>query len=222
MAHLVKRESFIKMCYGLKSKDLTVYIKRGKVLATDDGLFDIEDHVNKIFLENRKVNSEKKGVVAAVEPVTKSSKQVDVLQVKEPTGKKEGEQLEIEVRDMAYDQLIKEKEITTILKGREEIEIKRIQKEKLMGIVVPTEIVKGVFARQMKSVTTAYHQSAQIIATGIVYELGGSREHQAKIRKLLVEKINKAIEESYELGVKEIDALVDEYTEVRSKGERKT
>ena len=141
------------------------------------------------------------------EPVTPEV----VIEVEEPT----------DPNKMNLAQLQRAKELGLVLKNLEEIELKRIQKEKLMGVVVPTDVVKSVFARQMKSVVTTFHQSSDLIATAVVYKLGGDRAAMAEMKKLLVAEINMAVDKSIELGKKEIDSIVDEYAETRSRGERK-
>lgn len=104
-----------------------------------------------------------------------------------------------------------------IKKAQEDFELAVIKKEKLLGQVIPTDLVYGVFARHFKSVTDSFYQASD----NILIELIPGRKDLASSRAKLVTIINQAVEQARKNSKKEIKALLDEYSESRGKGESK-
>ena len=107
-----------------------------------------------------------------------------------------------------------------LAKVKEDIEIAKLKREKMSGELIPTDLVKVLFASHFKSVTTTFHQAIENLISTISKRNNLDREQVAKIRGELTKIINDAIESSLSLSGKELGNIVDEYSHKRGKGEK--
>ena len=103
----------------------------------------------------------------------------------------------------------------------ERIEIERVKKDKLHGLVVPTQLVSVVFTQHSKNIASEFKNGADDWIIRIEKKLDLSRDDVAKIRGELVDVINKSVKKSVDTSKRQIYSIVRQYKEVRSKGERK-
>lgn len=108
-----------------------------------------------------------------------------------------------------------------IEKRREEIKQLRLKNEKMEGRLIPADLVKDVFRRNGKAITTAFSQALENYLTILSAETKMSSRQVAKMRKQIITTTNEAITEGVKLSLTEIKELVDEFSEKRGKGERK-
>ena len=99
-----------------------------------------------------------------------------------------------------------------IIKKKEDIEIAKIKRAKMAGEVIPTELVLLIFASHFKSVTTSFHQAAEVLITTIAKQNNLDRKQIAHIRGELIEVINGAVSEGLKSSKKEMKNLVNEYS----------
>lgn len=236
MGQIVGKKRFRELCGGttvLSAKHLNTYISRNKVIIEDDGMIDIDNEINQAFVMSRLSIKENNDTKQVTPPEKKTvAKKPNKLKVNSKTKSFDSEEIkefeevdnrsEVEVSKMTMAELQTEKERRTVRKLGEEIELKRIQKEKLMGVVIPTDVVKSVFARQMKAVTTAFYQGVKDITITTAHRFKASKQDIGDMNKELIDIINASIKESRELGLKEIESIVNEYSDTRLQGEKKT
>lgn len=221
------------MC-GMKTNTLSIYIDRGKVNVTDNEI-DIDAPRNKDFIQKRKdkMRGAKKAPAKKVvsKPKAKPNQVPDKklvveeakpLPVKEkPQNKPDKKQREIEFENDGLYSLDKVKRGYEIDKLREEAELKRIQREKLQGILIPTELVKALLILHSKSISTAFHQAADNLLVEFSALKKLTTPETAKLRGIIISITNTAIINSIEQSKKGIGSIVDEYSETRNRGEKK-
>ena len=100
-------------------------------------------------------------------------------------------------------------------------EIKQMQLEKIAGNTLPLDITKTLLKVNLQSIMKTFKAELENIATISVEILGGTREDLVRItneQDLILSKLIKIAKSNADL---EIERIVNEYSEVRSRGERK-
>lgn len=228
MAKYTRKE--IQELTDATSQTISVYVKRESLTPIWIGekmYFDDKDPKNAKFIRNR-LNKKKKEVV-----VSKNNENI-LPEIKE-LPKKETKKYKAAVfengiqvptekqKKIPFEQMdvLQQKEVLQVEKLQEEIAIKKIQKEKQQGLVIPTDIVINLFSTTFKSFINEFYAAAEDLGNTTVYSLGGKREDVVKFRARLIESINKSSEKGTNAALKNIDGIVEEYSEKRGKGESK-
>ena len=189
----------------MESKKLSVYVKRGKAIQTGE-LFDDTIPENAHFITHW---SEKLGGQAADEKATASN------------GKKGKEPKSTGPAPLSI--------MHELDKKKKELESQKLQQEvlklemdlaKKAGQVIPTELVKSLFAQTFKGFTVAFKHAVDNILIEISKRKKFSNEEMAEYRGRLVQKINEAVDKGVVDSQKNITNVVNEYTERRKQGER--
>lgn len=100
-------------------------------------------------------------------------------------------------------------------------EIKQMQLEKIAGNTLPLDITKTLLKVNLQSIMKTFKAELENIATISVEILGGTREDLVRItneQDLILSKLIKIAKSNAD---SEIERIVNEYSEVRSRGERK-
>lgn len=233
---LIPRLDFAKHC-GIESRQLSIYIKRNKVLVSENEMIDISNETNNAFYEKRKHKSKLETELPAVKlnrvVTKKTAPKKEVIQTTETVD----EFSDIAENDDAVNDIIgsisgddivesqAELEKRKVYLGNklleERIEIERVKKDKLHGLVVPTQLVSVVFTQHSKNIASEFKNGADDWIIRIEKKLDLSREEVASLRGGLVDVINKSVKKSVETSKKQIYSIVRQYKEVRGKGERK-
>ena len=100
-------------------------------------------------------------------------------------------------------------------------EIKEAQLEKIAGNTIPLDQVMSLMAINYKAIFKSFHSQLKNIASTTVQSLGGTNDDLHTVMKELEQVLNHIINKSKEKSQMDIDRLVEEYSEVRSRGERK-
>ena len=223
------RREFAEMC-GVTPVYVNQYVARKKIILNESGEIDTAFPMNAAFYEARKGSlpqqqEVKIEVVQQLKERVKAKKPPKTIYVPEvPKKLKAGkhnmssDEIEKMTTNFEMDNALKRLEME---KKELEVEKLKIQNAKLNGEVIPTELVKMIFAQHFKSVTTAFHQGADNFITEITKRLDLKREEMVKLRKELVEIINQAVNDSIEDSKGSIDNIQEEYSEKRGIGERK-
>lgn len=235
---IYSRTEFSKLCGFQKSNELSVYVSRGKVLLSGDYI-DLDVEVNQRFLAHREKLLAEKGIVpptvkapvaeAATPPPLKAEKKSSVEKLPPPKGlkpveKPAGKDIKIPPPTIpegftAMNQMAMQKDQLDIEKKVIEIKLKKLDHQKKLGELVPTDLVRTLFVQHSKSIMTAFHDEADNFLMEISKEAGLSREQLAKMRGKLVMKINQGIENSLKESKKSLQAIVEEYRMLRGIGE---
>ncbi len=223
------RKEFINLCGdALSASDLRVNIKRGKVVE-DSGFIDSSNATNAEFVERWNELAKEK---AQNKPKAKNSAAKSKAKKKPPAKKEapvkpqEPEEEEPDFSDrgdalfsdhelnqattVTLDKMIKR---TSILKAQESIRLDRFKKQRLEGKVIPTDMVREIFAQHFKNVTDEFYQSADNLVTEISESIGASRDEMVKLRSKLKKEVNQAVKIAKDQSEKDILAIVEKYSE---------
>lgn len=229
MAKFSKRE-FYEHC-GVSKSYFYQYVKRGKLHVGADNLIDTALPMNQEFMDSRVKNKKTAPPpvpvpVATPEPVFVPAPPKGKVRKLTLNEKKDLLRLEKEVEIEAQaathkfnlDKAIKEAELE---KKEQEIELNKLKIAKLSGEVVPTELVKVIFAQHFKSVTTAFHQGCDNFIMTIAKVTGMKRAEMSAMRGELIEIVNMAVGDGIEESKNSLKHIVGEYKEKRGVGEKR-
>ncbi len=102
-----------------------------------------------------------------------------------------------------------------------EAELKQIQLEKIAGNTLPLDLVDTILTINLQTIFKVFSSELENIATISVEILGGSREDLVRITNSQNVILNKLVETAKTNANFEINRAVEEYSEVRARGERK-
>ena len=100
-------------------------------------------------------------------------------------------------------------------------DIKRMQLEKIMGNTLPLDQVMSIMAINYKAIFKSFHAQLKNIASTMVQNLGGTKDDLNAIMIELEQALNHIKDTAKENSNDDIERLIDEYSQVRSRGERK-
>jgi hypothetical protein len=217
MALLSKKEFAEGVC-GITTKDLAVYIGRKQVVVTTDDLIDTTNDKNKAFAEKCLVNKEKKkGAVPAAEPP--KVKKVQEAVSAAVTSDSDDEEDEEGIPSLIASER-KLKHLDT-QKREEEIQILKLKKDKLRGLVIPTELVKPLLKRNNQEILNSFKA---LFFDDFVRKVGKRHgltvDEIAELKRDGIATINKAMTDAKNNSVKNVDNIIDEFSEKKGKGER--
>ena len=209
---LHERTEFAKLC-GVDKSYITVYIGRKKLTLTgkliDDSLPD-----NAFFLQKQ---LDKNGGKTTKDLPTKPPKQLSKEVAAEAQEEKEKG---VSKESSAMYGLTIDKKQLEVKKLESDIETARMKREKMAGVLIPTDLVMTIFASHFKSVTISFHQAADNFLSNIAKQNDLDREQVAKIRGELSEVINDAVKDAISASKKDIKKIVAEYSQSKGKGEK--
>lgn len=206
------------MC-SMATNQLSVYVSRKKVVLSGE-FIDTSIPQNRDFLKRRQ---EKYGQKQPANP-SQETKQPSKPNVKEPVIESSAPEIDFPDDDdsgSSYAVLDKKEKALNIKKKREEIEILKVKKEKLHGVLIPTDLVKVLMAQHYKSVSTAFQHASDNLIMEMSKKKKLNRNEVAELRGHLVKIINKAVNDSIDDSKDNIKNIVSEYSERRGVGERK-
>lgn len=100
-------------------------------------------------------------------------------------------------------------------------EIKQMQLEKIMGNTLPLDQVMSIMAINYKAIFKTMHSQLKNIASTMVQNLGGTKDDLNSIMIEIEQILNHTRDKSKEAANDDIERLVEEYSQIRSRGERK-
>lgn len=232
------KTEFSKLCGFQKSNELSVYISRGKVVMSGD-FVDTNIPENISFLERRRAILAAKGQEIPLEKIEQPSpvaapivlrkvSQKKVVEgpkgIEKPAKKEAPKPPAISAPTLpegftATTQMAMQKDQLDIEKKVVEIKLKKLEHQKKLGELVPTDLVRSLFVQHSKSIMSAFHDEADNFLMEISKEAGLTREQLAKMRGRLVLKINQGVENALKESKKALQAIVEEYKSLRGVGE---
>lgn len=236
MAKLTQKE-FAALC-GTTEAILRSNKARGKIVVSNDKKYDTENPLNKIFF-NKYNDVNKKNLVKqrGGGPKPKRRKKItaeklykDVVQqdgkptppsaAKRPRKTKQERQDEADALEQANYTLRKLKAETKI--KEKQVEIEELKLQKLAGKLMPVDLVFTISRIHNQEIFATFKNDADNLASIYCDVLaGGDRKRLADISSKLAEKIDEAVRRAGEVSMASIEQAVDEYKEVRSRGEKK-
>lgn len=221
---LLNKDEFAGIC-RTTVPIINTNIHRGKVIwIADEKVIDTEDLINKAFFKKYKKIYEDKllmqqsgetiekiynKVVQKVEnKTTATNKQAKV----EKSKAKSKETMEWTERKLQADTLLQE--------AKAEKEILNLQK--LAGKLIPIDLVFNILNIHNHDIFATFQNDAENLASVYCDILaGGDRKKLAEISTKLSERLNDAVRRAKEVSVSSLEAAIDDYSEVRSRGEKK-
>ena len=213
MAYLSKKE-FAEVCI-LKTKDLSNYIKRGKVIVRTDELIDTDTDVNKAFIENRRAKMD----VALADPEIASDKPGASRRMGQILGGDKPEKVDdtglmsVVIADRHYKHHL-------AIKTERAAELDRLKIEKAKGIVVPSEPIIPIFLQHNQHILQEQKNADEEMLSLFAHKYGISSADTAHIRGEWVKRRNAAVQKATDATKKAIPALINDYSEKRGVGQR--
>lgn len=204
---LLSREEIVDRL-GISHAYFNVYLKRKKINLNKDGLVDTNDPLNADFIKARMSKAPDIPVGESLKEQKQKAKEArNSVPIIEDSGVSKYD-LEVSIKQADLE------------KKQNEIELLKIKRQKLEGELIPTELVTHVFVRQAKTITTEFHNALNSYISTLKSRYKLSNEDVALMRGEVTRLTNKAIEDSTTAGLKDIESIVDDYSETRERGER--
>jgi hypothetical protein len=196
--------------------------QRKIVLPSKEALIDVnlDEIPKKTVLEKPSKNKASVNVAPAVETEKKNNESLFEI----PKKLTEKERIELQeskkLRETlaSYDMRKREADVKLVERNAE---LKQMELEKKAGNTLPLDLVKRICVINFQSILNNFLLEVGNMATVTVEELGGSRSDTVRISNKLNVIFKKTVESTKLSVAQEIDRAVSEYTEIRSRGERK-
>jgi hypothetical protein len=102
-----------------------------------------------------------------------------------------------------------------------ESELKKMQLEKIAGNTLPLDLTKNILKINCQAILIQFLSSIENMVAVTVEELGGVRSDNVRITNELKKIFKKTVETCEKNAEREIENAVQEYSEVRARGERR-
>jgi len=210
------REEFAAIC-GVTRNAINTYVGRRKINVLEDGKIDTEDVLNKIFIKARKQKAQEKKIKAV--PSNAAKNQPTTSSQKKPTRRKTKAEREEEEQNS---NLTLRKLKSDTEKAERENEIKKLTLEKMMGQLMPVDLMHGIFKINIQNVFKSFEN--ELVNLASIYcdiMAGGDRSKLSEVIDSMRTNLHRIIKETKANSKKEIEGVINEYAETRSRGERK-
>lgn len=220
MALLTKKD-FAARC-SLPTKNLATYIGRGQVVVAENDLIDDEDGVNQVFLAKRAALEEKKGATppTAPQPARKAAKTSRAAAKAPAKAMRPAEKSVGKGAGSEYFELDLQMKRQDLLKKQEDTEFTKLKKEKMQGLLIPSQLLKPVITRHNQNLINAFKQAADEVVRAFAKKKGLSGSELAEMRGEIVRAANEGMKKATAGTVAAVDGIVNEYALARGVGER--
>lgn len=230
MDNLYTRKEFAALCRTTTAV-ITTNINRGKVILFDKKI-DSGNPLNKAFFNKYSKKAEKeiqrrnktndaevtidelyeKVVNRATNSVTKNKKD----KAEEKRRKKANDEAEV-ITDWE-----KRKKIADALLQERKAEKEQLTLEKLAGKLIPTDLVFNIIRVHNQSIFATFQNDAENLASVFCDILAaGDRKLLGELNEKIGEIISISIKRAEDVALSGIENAIDEYSEVRSRGEKR-
>lgn len=208
MAQFSKSE-FATKC-GMKTNGLAVYIRRGAICVGSGGMIDDQNEKNRLFLSKRAGRMTEQQAI----------KHVTSIEGHQPTRQ---ETVPEDETDGIPPYSISERRLKFLdaEKRQAEISLLKIKEQKIVGSVVPSELLIPVMLQHNKSIMESFRNGATDIIRILAKKRNFTGEERAEFNSQLVKIINDAITRATTATSASITTIVTEYSESRAQGEKK-
>ena len=189
---------FFANAMRIKEGTVSVYLHKG-ILVKDkmNNLIDISDPINKKFIVKK--NGGNLDVF----------KRTDANIVKKTENNTEFEDIELE------------KKKADLLLVQRNAELKLYELEKKAGNSLPLNVVSNITIITMQTILSEFLLECEKMVSTCVQEFGGSRADTVRLSNKLRSSFDKTVKIAQEKCESKIEIAVSDYSEVRSRGERK-
>lgn len=211
---------------GIKIGTVRAHISRKKILRDAEGYIDTDLEHNRLYIKEQ---TKGRGIFS-IESVSEK-KAAPEKTSKKDSKNPESEQksivfhdkrtLEQKSRDKVLEDIDLRKKKAELKKAERDAELKKLEIEKKAGRLLPVELVQKIMTINIQSIFKNFDNESDRIAGIFTEVFGGGRSELADITKRMRESLSVAINKAKEDSKFEIEHAIDEYSEVRSRGERK-
>lgn len=220
---ILKKKEFAAMCHTTVAV-VNTNIHRGKIIYDkEDKTIDSEDPLNQEFFEKYiELSNQKKAKKTevnadelyekVVEKATKDANNRTKEKQREKSRQTSQKKVDWDLRKKKADAVLQER------KAEKEL----LNLEKLAGKLIPVDLVFRVLKIHNQDIFATFQNDAENLASIYCDILaGGDRKKLSEITDKLNHYLETIINRAKEVSIASIEAAVDEYKEVRSRGERK-
>jgi len=203
--------------FNIPSAKVAMWLKRNQIVKNDRGFIDISNPINKIWLDKKiaeglemdfnRINEK----IAPPERVDKKEKEI-----KPTNGKGSTSQKIAEIADLQ-----KKKARLEIKNLQNKDKLDKLKIEKMEGALIPTDAVIHLIAHIVPTVTAQHKQNIDKILNLLKQRLDIGNKIYVELQKELYNTANDLNAEIKQELINSIDNIVDDYREVRGRGERK-
>lgn len=211
------RKQLAELC-GLEWSDKTrpkiaMWIKRNNIIMSGEYVDDTIPQNADWILKQQESNSPKDiKNVSVDEPVIKVDK--PVIKTKTPKVS------EPEINEGGIYGIDKKLKVQELEKKQVETRILTIKEQKLIGEVIPTDIVKSIFTQHSQSIVTEFKNCIEDVLTIFGKRKGLNTNEIAEIRGSLTVSINVAVDKAVDMSKKNLNSIISEFSVKRDVGER--
>jgi multidrug efflux pump subunit AcrA (membrane-fusion protein) len=223
MADLSKDE-FAAICLTTLGIINTNIHRRKLIYDIDTKKLDSDDPINKAFSKKyQKLYKEKQDTLKNVKRVSelyddvveKVTEKVNQKQVNEKTTNSRAKSQKV------IDWSERKQQADTLLQEAR-AEKENLTLQKLAGKLIPVDLVFNILNIHNHDIFATFQNDAENLASVYCDILaGGDRKRLAEITTKLSEKLDNAVRRAKEVSMSSIENAIDEYREVRSRGEKK-
>lgn len=240
---VVSRQEFANLCF-IDIKKLNVYISRKDVvvLKDDKSKIDTENKLNLVFkkkwIAKNKLETTKPKPAASKKTREQNFEEIykEVVQTLDPDNDYDDDgpatapetAASKKTRDKQNDDSDDEwewefrKKVADAKNAELRAEIAQLELEKKMGNLIPYDLALSMTSVNIKDIFKTFENDLQTLAAIFCDELaGGDTAKLAKVTIRLREKLTTIVKRVEITAAKEVEVLIAEYSEVRSRGERK-
>jgi hypothetical protein len=230
MAILTKK-SFANQC-EIETKYLSVDISRGKVVVNADGMIDTTEPKNQIYIQ-KKLMGKEPPQLSSPEPTKPKIEKISVprgnvapqqpkASMQLPEGITEGEvntALQM-IEGMDYQQLEMLYKYLQGEKLKTDIEKNKIEIEKKMGVVVPSEPLIPIVKQHNHFILQEQKNADEELLLAMAHKYDIAPSDTAYLRGEWIRLRNDAVTKATNLTVKAIVDVINDYSEKRGVGQR--
>ena len=230
MAILTKK-TFANQC-DIETKYLSVDISRGKVVVNADGMIDTTEPKNQIYIQ-KKLMGKEPPQLSSPEPTKPKIEKISVprgnvapqqpkASMQLPEGITEGEvntALQM-IEGMDYQQLEMLYKYLQGEKLKTDIEKNKIEIEKKMGVVVPSEPLIPIVKQHNHFILQEQKNADEELLLAMAHKYDIAPSDTAYLRGEWIRLRNDAVTKATNLTVKAIGDVINDYSEKRGVGQR--
>lgn len=227
---LVTRKEFAELC-GKPVNYINTYVTRKQVAVLPDKRIDTDNPLNVLFKKKCKSIERTKEEEARVERKTSKLKIEEpvngeisetLIYTKKETAEEKAARLKQNAEDEENMSWEARKKRADALKAERAAEISQLQLDKMMGSLLPVDLVEAIFRINIQDIFKNFESSCLNIASIYCDILAnGDRTKLAEITGRIRTELAAIIERTKRNAASEIENAIDDYSETRSRGERK-
>lgn len=233
------KNSELSKALGISMAYINVNIKRGKIVIGSDGRINLQDKTNKqfidyqiangktfdinnIYIKNDKSKLDKSNNDKSKTKQIQTNVEIKSTTIKPKQNKKEQNNNSTDTDQInKFQNLAEQKFKLEVNKLRLDCELKELQKYKIEGSLIPVDAAKNIFLWSIDTFHQTYCQEVQTLANVYVQILGADSKKFANIIKELNQSLIKIKEDAKQNLLIGVAGIVEEYQEVRGRGEKK-